>query len=320
MQELSGQEHHTAARSCLAFLPAGAPSPHPSAAAQSSRSSSSTTCAAGPPLVDVDANLCHEALAADAAVHIDMARDVGVRQMVVPGSDLADSKAALDLARKYPGILYPTAGIHPYCVKDCGELEPAMSTLAELLADPLFTCVGECGLDFSEGFPEPELQLPFFERQVQLAVETRKPLFLHERLASRPFTDVLRAANAAPPGLPPCLVHCFTGTGSELSVYLQMGFYIGVTGFLLKKPHGNVLRGCLQQVPLDRLMVETDAPYLGFPGCRKGHSQPKRQYPNVPSALPLVVQAVADAMGVSALDVAAHSTRNARKFFGMPPA
>jgi TatD DNase family protein len=249
---MAGREHSLAAQHLLTRL------------------SSSTTAAAAPAaaakpstgsyLVDVDANLWHEALSSAADEHIRLAQQQGVRQFVVPGSTLVDSEASVKLSKAHPDVVYSTAGVHPYNVKDCGDISTAMQALSYLAADPLITCVGECGLDYSEGFPEAALQQPWFEQQVRLACQIRKPLFLHERLAFEPFMATLRSAHSTTPeGLPPCLVHCFTGTQDELLAYIDMGFYIGITGFLLKKPHGDALRECVKHIPLDKLMIETDA-------------------------------------------------------------
>ena len=195
------------------------------------------------------------------------------------------------------------------------------------VTDPLVRCVGECGLDTSRGFPPLAAQLPWFEAQVELACEVRKPLFLHERGAFEPFCEVLdRAAvrYSGRGGLPPVVVHCFTGTESELAAYRERyGAYIGVTGYMLANAqHGAALSEWLpRHVPLDRLLVETDAPYMGFKGCR-GTEPRKRgsKYPNVPAALPQVAAAVAGYYGVAVSELAARTTANASAFFGMEDA
>jgi TatD DNase family protein len=251
---MAGREHSLAAQHLLVKLLSSSTTAAAVAAAAPAANPSNPSY-----LVDVDANLCHEALSS-ADEHVKLAQQRGVKQFVVPGSTLVDSEASLALSRAYPDVVYSTAGVHPYNVKDCGDINSAMQALSYLTADPLVTCVGECGLDYSEGFPEAALQQPWFEQQVRLACQIRKPLFLHERLAFEPFVATLRSADATTPeGLPPCLVHCFTGTEEELLAYIEMGFYIGITGFLLKKPHGDALRECVNHIPLDKLMIETDA-------------------------------------------------------------
>ncbi|CAM9601677.1 unnamed protein product [Ectocarpus fasciculatus] len=267
-------------------------------------------------LVDVDANLLHDDLSNDIDHHIQVASSVGVKQFVVPGSTVEDSRGSLELARQKPNVVFSTAGVHPYHVQGSGSLEDAMASIATLAATEEARCVGECGLDYSEGFPAAELQLPWFERQVELACKLKKPLFLHERAAFVDFSEVLRRYDASH-GLPPCLVHCFTGSEKELTAYIEMGFFVSVAGGICREKSGAALREAVKRVPLDRLMVETDAPYLGFSGCRKGHNKPKKQNPNVPSALPAVVRVLAECLGLPFEEVARATLQNSRQFFGM---
>eukprot|EP00903_Cladosiphon_okamuranus_P018774 g17271.t1 len=267
-------------------------------------------------LVDVDANLLHPDLSDDIEHHLQVAASVGVKQFVVPGSTVDDSRGALELAQQKPNVVFPTAGVHPYHVEGCGLLEDALASLASLAALEQVRCVGECGLDYSEGFPSAELQLPWFEKQVELACMLKKPLFLHERAAFGDFSEVLRRYDALH-GLPPCLVHCFTGNEKELAAYLDMGFFISVAGGICREKSGASLREAVKRVPLERLMVETDAPYLGFTGCRKGHSKPNKQSPNCPSALPAVVSVLAECLGLPFEEVARATGENSRAFFGM---
>ena len=215
------------------------------------------------------------------------------------------------VASAYPGVCFATAGVHPYSVESCdGE---TMARVAALAHSPFVVALGECGLDTSEGFPPLELQLKWFEPQVKLACQVGKPLFLHERLAHEALMAVLEKYQA---DLPPTIVHCFTGNQAELEKYLDMGFFISVSGIICKKDRGAHIRDLLPRIPLDRLMVETDAPYLGFPGCRVGAPQaPKKSYPNLPAALPLVIKQVAQSVGLPAEKIAASTAAAARSFF-----
>lgn len=215
--------------------------------------------------------------------------------------------------------LFPTAGVHPYNAHATPTPEE-LEALRELLVRDEVRAAGECGLDYSPGFPGAETQREWFQAQLDLACVLRKPLFLHERLAFDDFSAMLDDARARADGyLPPAVVHCFTGTERELDAYIDRGFYIGVTGFLCKQTHGAALRDMVKRVPLDRLVVETDAPYMGFLGCRAlepgdARKNKKQQYPNVPSALPRVVTVVADALGLSPQRVAEMTRANARRF------
>ncbi|OQR86489.1 hypothetical protein ACHHYP_10488 [Achlya hypogyna] len=261
-------------------------------------------------LFDFDCNLTHPDFEGQAPELITSAQSARVTQMLVPGATLEESQACVALCRQHPKALFPTAGVHPY--NATMPFDPtAFATLSELAAAPDVVAVGECGLDFSPGFPSPELQLAWFVPQLELACALQKPLFLHERLAHAPFLEALTGRS-----LPPAVVHCFTGTAAEARVYVALGFYIGITGFICK-PHGAELQALLRDgaVPLDRLVVETDAPYMGFPRCRQLEpTHPKRQSPNVPTALPRVVEALAACLDLPVREVAAATTYNARKF------
>ncbi|RLN87977.1 hypothetical protein BBJ28_00025006 [Nothophytophthora sp. Chile5] len=273
-----------------------------------------------PPLLelfDFDCNLTHDDLKGDVAVVMAQAANVGVAEMLVPGSTLEESQRAIELCRQYPTQLFPTAGVHPYHALTSPTTEE-LATLRELLELEEVRAVGECGLDYSPSFPAPELQKKWFVEQLALACRLRKPLFLHERLAHEDFLKLVDDATKQFDGyFPPAVVHCFTGSERELQAYLARGddWYIGVTGFICKKQHGAALREMVRHVPLDRLVLETDAPYMGFPKCRRDEpSDKKKQYPNVPSALPQVAQAVAAALGRSPQEIGKITKANARRF------
>ncbi|GLD92350.1 hypothetical protein PINS_up000883 [Pythium insidiosum] len=235
--------------------------------------------------------------------------------MLVPGATIEESQAAIALCRSHPSKLFPTAGVHPYNAHAV-PTEAELETLTALARDDSVPAVGECGLDYSPSFPDAEWQKAWFAAQLELACTLRKPLFLHERLAHDDFLAAIDACRAKFDGyLPPAVVHCFTGNEDELREYVRRDFYIGVTGYICKKDRGAALREMLHLVPLHRLVIETDAPYMGFPKCRSNEAlDRKRQSPNVPSALPLICKVVADAIGKTPLEVAQVTRANARRF------
>ena len=228
-------------------------------------------------LFDVDANLTSDILLKDGSAdrHAAAARAAGTTRMIVPGSTLKESASAARLASDFAAdgnatALFATAGAHPFHATE--ELSTwgteAISDQVRRLVDDdngHIVAVGECGLDYSPSFPPPKEQKAVFEAQVSVACDLGLPLFLHERLAHDDFVRILRGAAGK---LPPVLVHCFTGTGRELAEYLSMGFYISLSGIVCKPERGKHIREIIPSIPLDRLMVETDAPYLGFKGCR----------------------------------------------------
>lgn len=273
-----------------------------------------------PVLIDCDANLLHPDLVADLDQLIARAQAVGVTQFVTPGSTLDESAAALELATTKRGICFGTAGVHPFHCH-AGPSAAELKRLAELCGRPGCIAVGECGLDNADGFPSAEHQLPWFAAQLDLACELQKPVFLHERLA---FDAVKAELMARQPKLPPVLVHCFTGASADLEWYLDFGCYVGFTGFLLNTKRAATLRAALQTgdvvVPLDRVVIETDAPYMGFKRCRSAESEnPKKTSPNVPSALPRVLAELAGLLGVSTDELAIATTANARRLFKIDP-
>jgi TatD DNase family protein len=270
-------------------------------------------------LFDVDANLTHKAFKGDWREQVVHAAAAGVTHALVPGSSLADSRRALALSQDGGGAevrMWTTAGVHPFNAAEVGGVDGAMAELRALLgSSERIVALGECGLDYSDGFPPAAAQLVWFERQLDLACELQKPLFLHIRAA---FPDARRLLDGRAAELPPVLVHCFDGDAEELQWCLSSGFHVSVSGLVCKAQRGAPLRALLPQIPLDALMVETDAPYLGWKGCRVGHAKgAKKTFPNVPSALPLVVDAVAAAMGRAGGDVAVATAANARRFFGV---
>ncbi|KAF4041469.1 TatD related DNase [Phytophthora infestans] len=242
-------------------------------------------------LFDFDCNLTHEHLRGNVAALMQQAASVGVKEMLVPGATIEESQQAIELCRLHPTKLFPTAGVHPYNARAMPN-EEELNTLRGLIEMEEVRAVGECGLDYSPTFPEPEFQKKWFAEQLTMACALKKPLFLHE------------------------LVHCFTGNEDELKAYIARGddWYIGITGFICKK-QGVALKEMVKHVPLDRLVLETDAPYMGFPKCRRAEAtEAKKQYPNVPSAMPLVAQAVATALGHSPQEIAKITRANARRF------
>eukprot|EP00938_MAST-03A_sp_MAST-3A-sp1_P006192 g6192.t1 len=272
-------------------------------------------------LFDVDANYTNGTLRNDANALLTLAREgSGVRGTIVPGSSLSDSREALKIGQEALNV-WTTVGVHPYEARSSEGIEKEMSEIRDLikLNDDVVVAVGECGLDYSDGFPDSKIQKMWFEPQVKLACDLKLPLFLHERNASKDFLKILDTYKDR---LPRVLVHCFTGTKDELNEYLSRGFYVSFSGVICKSKRGQDLRNAISETSKKRLcgryMIETDAPYLGFSKCRFGmYKDPKRSSPNVSSALPLVALALSKCLEVTPLEVAKSSTATAEKFFGV---
>lgn len=261
-----------------------------------------------PELVDIGVNLTNKAFGADLDAVLGRARAAGVAAMVVTGTSEAESRAAADLARQHPGFLYATAGVHPHHAKDCGDA--TLDLLRELAGRPEVVAIGECGLDYNRDFSPRPVQRAWYEKQVTLACELDMPLFLHEREAAEDLLAVLRTHRS---GLRAAVVHCFTGEREALEAYLELDLHIGITGWICDERRGIHLHELVASIPAERLMLETDAPYLTPRSLRP---KPKRGR-NEPAFLPEVLKTVARCRGVAEADLAASSTATARRFFGL---
>jgi TatD DNase family protein len=259
-------------------------------------------------LIDIGVNLGHASFTADREQVIERAKVAGVTIMVITGTSLKGSSEAQQIASNYPGILYSTAGIHPHNARQCNE--GTLRTLYELVQKKEVVAIGECGLDYNRDFSPRPVQDKWFEAQIALACEVKLPLFLHERDAHQRFVDILKSYRDQ---FDKAVVHCFTGTGEELQRFLDMGLYIGITGWICDERRGSHLRELVRHIPLDKLMIETDAPFL-----TPKNLQPKPQNGrNEPSFLLHVLRTVAQCIGKTEEEVAQATTTTARKFFNL---
>ncbi|SBV37219.1 Tat-linked quality control protein TatD [uncultured Stenotrophomonas sp.] len=260
-------------------------------------------------LIDIGANLTHESFERDLDAVLERARAAGVVQMVVTGASREHSPMALELARRHPGFLYATAGVHPHhAVEYTDECDAQMRALH---VHPEVVAVGECGLDYNRDFSPRPAQRRAFERQLQLASENGKPLFLHQRDAHGDFIAMMKNFDGK---LGPAVVHCFTGTREEMFDYLDRDWYIGITGWLCDERRGAHLRELVKHIPAGRLMIETDAPYL-LPRTLKPLPKDRR---NEPAFLAHIVEEVARDRGEAVETTAAASVATAAAFFRLP--
>lgn len=254
-------------------------------------------------LVDIGVNLSHRQFGSDRDAVIRRAADAGVRRMLVTGTSVEATRAAIELARERPGTLFATAGIHPH---DASRATPAaLVEIAGLARAPEVRAIGECGLDFDRDFSPRPAQEAAFEAQLELACERKLPVFLHERAAHERFLAILLRFR---PRLSAAVVHCFTGGARELEAYLAHDLHIGITGWICDERRGTGLRPLIARVPPDRLMIETDAPFLTPPAAKASRR-------NEPAFLTHVLDAVARAAGRPPDQVAAETTLTAERFF-----
>jgi TatD DNase family protein len=257
-------------------------------------------------VIDIAANLTSAQFDADREAVVARALAAGVEWMVVLGLNVADVRAAVDLARRHPRHVVATAGVHPHSAGDFGPAD--LAALRELCRDPAVVAVGECGLDYNRMWSDEASQRACLRAHVELACETGLPLYLHEREARIALLEELAPRRAE---LGDVVVHCFTGQRADLEAYLALDLHIGVTGWICDERRGRHLLEIVHLVPEDRLMVETDAPYL-LPRTLRPQPAGRR---NEPAFLPEVVRTIATATGRSFDDVARRSTEVATRFF-----
>ena len=256
-------------------------------------------------LVDIGANLAHESFAEDREAVIARGIAAGVTRQIVTGADLAGSEAAAALAATHPCRLWSTAGVHPH---HASSFDPATrEALLGLLRLPQVVAVGECGLDYCRNVSPPVLQRSAFVAQLAMAVSTGKPVFLHQRDSHDDFKAILEDFRGQIRGI----AHCFTGDQAQAQDYLELGLSIGITGWVCDERRGLHLRDVVPLIPADRLMIETDAPYL-LPRDLRPRPRSRR---NEPAHLVHVAERVAALRGESLATLAESTTRAAVKFF-----
>ncbi len=236
-------------------------------------------------MIDIGVNLTNTRFDKDRDLVISRAQSAGIKAMLVTGTSVLASEKALQLCQQYPHYLYSTAGVHPH---DADHVSADyLERLRQLAEHHQVKAIGECGLDFNRNFSKPEQQLNVFSEQIQLAAQLNLPLFLHQRDAFEPWFELLQPYFSK---IPAMISHCFTGSLAEVKQCLDAGMYIGITGWLCDDKRGQSLQELVRYIPLDRLMIETDAPYL-TPKNIKPRPKSSR---NEPAYLPYVVTRLAE--------------------------
>ena len=255
-------------------------------------------------LADIGANLTHPSFHDDLDAVVARAHAAGVGTIVVTGTTVLESRLAAEIADRFG--LYCTAGVHPHHARDCDE--HTIAELRRLALHPRCVAIGECGLDFNRNYSPHPAQEKWFIAQLELGLEIGKPLFFHSRDAHPRFAEVVRRYRP-----PRAVAHCFTGEAGELHAYLELGLYIGITGWICDERRGTHLLRLVGDIPADRLLLETDSPYLT---PRDMQPQPKSRR-NEPAFLAHILKTVARALGQPPEEVAVQTTRNAQRLFGI---
>lgn len=230
-------------------------------------------------------------------------------KIILTGTSIESSRQCLDLTQQWfdetgSSNLYCTVGIHPHDAKTWTDTTTA--EMKGLLQHPLAVSIGECGLDYNRNYSSTKDQLFAFREQVKLAIELRKPLFVHERDAHNDLLEVFDEFDSEL--LPPIVIHCFTGTKEEAMEYIRRGYYIGFTGTICKFERGAPLRKLLPSIPLEKVMVETDAPFMGFQKGRRSSE---------PADCTEVARKVSEVMELPFATVCERTTLTACNFFGL---
>jgi TatD DNase family protein len=259
-------------------------------------------------LIDIGANIAHNGFDEDRAEMMQRAADAGVSRIIVTGSSDESNVRAAELAEQSPGVLFSTAGVHPHHASDYTDESDAL--IRSLIQKDVVVAVGECGLDYFRKISPRDAQLDAFKRQLDIAKESGLPVFLHQRDAHDDFVELLEPAL---PDLSRAVAHCFTGEGESLREYIAMGLYVGITGWICDERRGKHLHDIVSIIPDDKILIETDAPYL-LPRSLRPKPKSRR---NEPMYLPEVVRVVAEARGQTEEHVASITTSNAERFFGL---
>ena len=254
---------------------------------------------------DIGANLTHSDFKDDLSTVIDRAKEAGVLQMAVTGASLDGSKQAVALSEQFEA-LFATVGVHPHHAEEINE--DTLETLKALAGQERVVAIGETGLDYFRDFTPRGQQRKAFEAQLALAAELGKPLFLHERDAADDFTAILTKYRDR---LESVVVHCFTGNAQTLSRYLDLDCHIGITGWICDERRGSHLHSLICDIPSNRLMIETDAPYL-LPRTLKPKPKHRRCEP---AHLVEICRFVAALLDKPAAQIAAETTQTAQAFF-----
>jgi TatD DNase family protein len=257
------------------------------------------------PLIDIGINLTHDSYDSDRAGVLARARAAGLVHLIITGTTLSGSAQAVELATTDPTFLSATAGVHPHHAHEFSKAD--LPALRALLDHPCVRAVGECGLDYFRDYSPRTEQRRAFEWQLELAIDRGLPVFLHQRDAHEDFLAVLKAAGP----LPPCVAHCFTGTLAEAEDYLALGLNIGITGWICDERRGGHLHEVVRKIPADRLMIETDGPYL-LPRTLSPKPSSRR---NEPAFLTEVARVVAEARDESVAALATSTSQVAKRFF-----
>jgi TatD DNase family protein len=256
-------------------------------------------------LFDSHCHIDDKAYAKDLEAVLERARKAGVARMMCAGVTLKTSKKAIALAESYSGVV-AAVGIHPHDVRNCTE--EGLRSLVELSRKPQVCAWGEIGLDFNRMYSPRKDQEHWFTRQLETVADLDLPMIFHERDSGGRFLEILKTHA---PENRRGVVHCFSGTEAELEHYIEMGLFIGITGIVTMPGRGGELRRMIPRIPIDRLLVETDAPYLTPVPDKRDHRR------NEPAFVRSVMLKLAEVLGEDPDMLAAQIWQNTCRIYGL---
>ena len=263
-------------------------------------------------LIDIGVNLTGKSFAKDLPQVIERATEAGVIRMGVTGTHVQHSDDAIELCEKYPNRLFSTAGVHPHHASEWSD--KAAQEIHSMAQMGCVKAIGECGLDYNRNFSSPKDQRRCFEAQLELAADLKLPVFLHQRDAHEDFITLIKIWRGRLTG---GVVHCFTGSAEEAKAYIECDLYIGITGWLCDERRGKSLQHAVAEIPLDRLMIETDAPYLMPRDLPAAYLENLAERRNEPLVLPHICNALAHYKNEDPDKVARLTTQRAQDFFNI---
>ena len=258
-------------------------------------------------LADSCFNLTHDSFDHDLYGVIKEAQEQGIEYFFAPTASKLDVQKAITIAEEI-STLYVGVGIHPHHASEI-NLQTA-EEFKNYAQHKKVVAIGEIGLDYYRNFQSPSIQKKCFDLFLEVAADINKPVFLHHRDAFKDFYPMIKNALS---NLPKSLVHCFTGTKEQLKAFLDLGLYIGITGWICDSKRGMDVRGLLKYIPLDRLIVETDAPYL----MPKNLAVKPKNRRNEPKYLVNVVEEISSAINIETNTIAETTTKNFKDLFGI---
>jgi len=259
-------------------------------------------------LIDIGVNLTNKRLRPDVELILQQARQVSVTKLIVTGTSIEHSNIAIDLCNQFPDQLFSTCGIHPHDAKDWHQ--DTLQELSSMISHSCVKAIGETGLDFNRDFSPRKQQVDVFQQQLELAVSCKKPIFLHQRDAFDTFSNLLKEYRDQ---LKNVVVHCFTDNKKALYTLLDLDCHIGITGWVCDERRGQDLQTLVKDIPENKLMLETDAPYL----LPRDLPEKPSSNTNFPKYLPHILNTVARLQNKSAQQLANETFSTTQHFFGI---